>query len=133
MEQGSTRGGISSIGTARISIKRVENRGSDTVKYISYFHELNALSTTVFYGSGHPHVCHRFDQSMWMILVANHYDFDVTKYRPSMQEIIGIPDRTAGKLTYSKIKQNLPSNTTISNSAVKSPQNGTSEQLDNQV
>ena len=61
------------------------------------------------YGIGHPFVCHRFDQSMWMILVANHYKFNITKYRPSLLENIAIPDRTAGNQIKSS-KQKLKIN-----------------------
>ena len=41
-----------------------------------------------------PFTCHRFDQSMWMILVANLYDLNPIKFRAAMNDIIAMPDRT---------------------------------------
>ena len=49
------------------------------------------------YPKNHPFVCHRFDQSMWMILVANCYNFDERKYRPVRGDEIGFPNRAIGK------------------------------------
>ena len=49
------------------------------------------------YPKSHPFVCHRFDQSMWMILVANCYNFDEKKYRPIRGDEIGFPNRAIGK------------------------------------
>ena len=48
------------------------------------------------YDRVHPFVCHRFDQSLWMILVANCYNFNVSKYRPSWGENVAQPDRRMG-------------------------------------
>lgn len=47
----------------------------------------------------HPFVCHRFDQSLWMILVANAYDFDLSIFRPKKEENIALADRSIGRRT----------------------------------
>ena len=49
------------------------------------------------YPPTHPFVCHRFDQSLWNILVANCYDFNFKKYRPGKVEVIASPDRKVGR------------------------------------
>ena len=59
----------------------------------------------VSYPERHPFVCHRFDQSLWMILVANAYNFDQTKYRPSLDEIIAQPNRKLGREGYVWVKK----------------------------
>ena len=43
--------------------------------------------------STHPFVCHRFDQSLWIILVTNAYNFDKSKYRPKTPELIASANR----------------------------------------
>ena len=43
---------------------------------------------------GRPFNCHRFDQSMWMILVTNLYDYNASKFRANLNDIIAMPNRT---------------------------------------
>lgn len=43
---------------------------------------------------GRPYNCHRFDQSMWMILVSNAYDYNASKFRASLNDVLGAPNRT---------------------------------------
>ena len=44
-----------------------------------------------------PFNCHRYDQSLFAVLVQNMYDYDLTKYRTLPEEWPGSPDRTAGR------------------------------------
>ena len=41
-----------------------------------------------------PFTCHRFDQSMWMILVSNLYNLNPIVFRASMNDVIAMPNRT---------------------------------------
>ena len=51
-----------------------------------------------------PGACHRFDQSMFSILVYNHYNFDQEKFRifGTRKDFLGIADRSLG----AQIKEN---------------------------
>ena len=44
-----------------------------------------------------PFNCHRFDQSLFNILVSNFYNYNESMYRPNKFENIAYPDRTIGK------------------------------------
>ena len=47
--------------------------------------------------SSRPFNCHRFDQSLFAILAQNMYNYDLSKYRTTMEEWPATPDRTAGR------------------------------------
>ena len=42
---------------------------------------------------GHDYVCHRYDQSMFGILVRNFYGYDESRYQVPDEELIGRPER----------------------------------------
>ena len=56
---------------------------------------------------GRPYTCHRFDQSMWAILVSHLYDFNPTKFRVSLNDIIGAPNRQISENKFIKPKWQL--------------------------